>query len=269
MMISASPGTLFLVLSVALVVLFRVSAAADCGTCDSLNYQCITATNPLALKDTCGHLLDPALCPVRSCADYCLATTGAASAGRCDDQTHMCDCAAGRPDVTIAPPTPTRDGCMALTCSTLRDALQCIPANTKDACSGQLIPEDACGFSVCPARCPCAPGGTGCDCSGGGGGTATAANVSTELAPVPSSSAPPVKSKNADYPTYTAANGTTFLGGGAIAGITVGAAFTVAALVFVGIAVANVCSGARADSDAGKLVKQAPGFYSKKVPISV
>jgi len=67
-------------------------AAAQCGTCTSLGYTCITPGNPARVLDRCGQPLNASTCPVPDCGAYCQNVFGSSSGAACNDAAHLCAC---------------------------------------------------------------------------------------------------------------------------------------------------------------------------------
>ncbi len=178
---------LFLLGLVISAALAAASADAECGDCDSLGYLCVAPDTQLT--DACGARLDPGHCPIPSCNTYCLHDFGVAH-GRCNDATHMCDCA-GAPQQPPAQPA----ACASLSCDVVKKALVCIPPNNS-MCNGAPFPVNGCPDTVpeCNVQCNtpggqsiCAVTGMRCLCVA----AATAQAPLTQAAPTPLTAATP------------------------------------------------------------------------------
>lgn len=143
---------LLFVLVCALSFARNARADDDCGTCDSLGYQCLSPSH--TQLDNCGAPLNASTCPVTSCPDYCLSMFSV-TGGYCSPAAHTCIC-------------DTASNCDRPLCDRLADLYpQCIPANATDDCfdDDHDVAQDACPVThpACGADCVCSTEGV-CDC---------------------------------------------------------------------------------------------------------
>jgi len=117
-----------------------------------------------------------ASCPVPACEPYCrFFSQIPGTTGSCNDQTHMCDCAMppsaalvnklpGPGATGVAVTSPPSHFCLGLRCVDMHRAWQCIPNNTLDGCTQQIINDTHCGplMPTCDTICGTVRGASEC-----------------------------------------------------------------------------------------------------------